>query len=225
MRVLIACEFSGVVREAFRKRGHDAWSCDLRPAKDGSPYHIIGDIQKIRVGGFGIFRWQPNWDLLIAHPPCQKLALCAARWQHDHWVKRKNKPDRWHNGSKHRAQRKEAVDFFRWLLNAPVEKRCIENPKSVASTLVAPMSQTIHPWQFGHMEQKTTWLWLRNLPPLKHTNNVHAEMMKLSKQDRERIFYMAPSEERESLRSITFQGIADAMADQWGGNSNNPDDY
>ena len=207
MRVLIACEFSGTVREAFRKMGHDAWSCDLRPAADNSPFHIQGDCLPVL---------HDRWDLLIAHPPCTHLALAGNRWLKDHWVKRKKKPDRWHDGSAKRAARDESVKFFRALLDAPIPLRCIENPMSQASSLVAPKDQTIHPWQFGHPEQKTTWLWLRGLPELVPTKNVHAEMMKLPKNQRERIWSMPPGPEREMRRSITFQGIADAMAQQWG---------
>jgi hypothetical protein len=207
MRVLIACEFSGVVREAFRKLGHDAWSCDLRPADDKSHFHIQGDCLAVLNQG---------WDLMIGHPPCTHLALAGNRWLKDHWVKRKKKPDRWHDGSAKREAQKQSVEFFKALLNAPIPMICIENPMSQASRLVAPKTQTIHPWQFGHPEQKTTWLWLKNLPHLRPTKNVHAEMMLLPKSQRERIWSMPPGPQREKMRSVTFQGIADAMAQQWG---------
>lgn len=207
MRVLVACEFSGVVREAFRKQGNDAWSCDLRPAEDNSPFHIQEDCLKIINDG---------WDLMIGHPPCTHLSLSGNRWLKDHWVQRKNKPPRWHDGSKKREAQKQAADFFRALLNAPIERVCIENPMSRASTLVGPKTQTIHPWQFGHPEKKTTWLWLRGLPKLQGTKNVRAEMEKLPKSQQERIWSMPPGPEREKFRSITYQGIADAMAEQWG---------
>lgn len=157
-----------------------------------------------------------TWDLLIGHPPCTHLSLSGARWCTDHWVKRKNKPDRWHDGSEKREKRTEAAQFFKDLLNCRIPRRCIENPMSMASTLVAKKNQEIHPWQFGHPEQKTTWLWLRNLPPLQPTKNVYEEMMKLPRNQRERINFMPPGPEREKLRSITYQGIADAMAEQWG---------
>lgn len=207
MRVLIACEFSGVVREAFRARGHDAWSCDLRPAEDGSKFHFQTDCEHL------LFDY---WDLLIAHPPCTHLSLSGIRWMKDHWVKRATKPPRWHDGTQKRAQQSEAAEFFRTLLNCNIPMRCLENPMSMASTLVSKRNQIIHPWQFGHMEQKQTWLWLRNLPKLKHTKNVRAEMMKLPKNERERIHHMPPGPERERLRSVTYSGIAEAMADQWG---------
>lgn len=208
MRVLVACEFSGIVREAFRKQGHAAWSCDLRPSSDGSPYHIQGDCLAILEGG---------WDILVAHPPCTHLSLSGNRWLKDHFVKQKDKPPRWHDGSRKREKQKQAIEFFRSLLNAPIPLRCIENPMSQASSLVAPKNQTIHPWEFGHPEQKTTWLWLRGgLPPLSPTKNVYREMMALPKSQRERIWSMPPGPEREMLRSVTYQGIADAMASQWG---------
>lgn len=213
LRVLVGCEFSGTVREAFRALGHDAWSCDLRASSDNSPYHIRGDILTMRCGGFGVLDW--NWDLGIFHPPCTNLSLSGARWATDHWVKRKDKPSRWHDGTAKRAARDRDAEFFRSLLDCKIPYRCIENPMSMASTLVAPKSQTIHPWQFGHPEQKTTWLWLRNLPPLKPTEIVYEEMMALPKAQRERIWSMPPGPEREKLRSITYLGIARAMAQQW----------
>lgn len=207
MRVLVACEFSGVVREAFRFRGHDAWSCDLRESEDGSPFHLCRDVLSVLDQG---------WDLMIAHPPCTNLSLSGVRWATDHWVKRKKKPWRWHDGAEKRRKQANGAEFFRLLLECDIPRKCLENPKSMASTLVAPKSQTIHPWQFGHPEQKETWLWLRGLPPLMSTNDVYAEMMKRPKNQRERIWSMPPGPEREKLRSVTFQGIADAMADQWG---------
>lgn len=213
MRVLIACEFSGVVREAFRARGHDAWSCDIRPASDGSEFHLQSDVLDIIDQPSRMLRH--SFQLLIAHPPCTHLALSGARWLTDHWVKRKS-GNRWHDGSEKRAKQAESVTFFRALLDCGIERRCIENPMSMASRLVAPKSQTIHPWQFGHPEQKTTWLWLRGLPPLSPTNNVYEEMMELPKNQRERVWSMPPGPEREMLRSITFQGVASAMAEQWG---------
>lgn len=207
MKILVACEFSGIVRDAFSKRGHDAWSCDLRPSSIPGN-HIIRDVRDILLDG---------WDLMIAHPPCTHLSLSGARWLTDHWVKRKPpKLPRWHDGSAKRSAQIEAVKLFKELLYCGIPKRCIENPMSMASTLVVRKSQTIHPWEFGHPEQKTTWLWLRNLPELIPTNNVYEEMMKLPKNQRERIWSMAPGPEREALRSMTFHGIANAMAEQWG---------
>jgi len=172
MRILIACERSGVVRRAFRALGHNAWSCDLEPADDGSPYHFQGDALGVAYRGVRVDcergclgETLKPWCMLIGHPPCTHLSLSGARWLTDHWVKRKNKAPRWHDGSAKRAAQLEAVAFFKALWNAPIARICLENPMSMASTLVAPKTQTIHPWQFGHGECKTTWLWLKNLPP------------------------------------------------------------
>lgn len=198
MKVLIACEFSGVVRREFRKLGHDAWSCDLLPADDGSEFHIQGDVLPLLNQG---------WDMMIAHPPCTHLSLSGARWCVDHWIKRKS-GDVWHDGSVKRQQRQEAAAFFKALWDAPIHRICLENPMSMASTLVAPKTQVIHPWQFGHGERKTTWLWLKNLPPLQPTNIVEGR--------EQRIFKMPPSETRWKERSVTFTGIGEAMANQWG---------
>jgi len=145
MRVLVACEFSGVVRRAFRDRGHDAWSCDLLPAEDGSPYHIGTDV-----------RWHfTDWDLMIAHPPCTHLAVSGARWFKD-----RQQEQQW------------ALEFVQVLMDAPIDMIAIENPVSVISTRIRKPDQIIQPWMFGHPETKATCLWLKNLPPLKPTNIV-----------------------------------------------------
>lgn len=187
MRVLVACEFSGRVRDAFLARGHDAWSCDLLPTDSPGP-HIQGDaIDAAYKGG---------WDLMIGHPPCTYIALCQ--------IWRKYKP-----GCEWRAKEEDkAIEFFKRLWEAPIERICLENPMSIASTRVAQKSQTIHPWQFGHGERKQTWLWLKNLPPLRPTNIVDGR--------EERIHRMPPGKDRSKKRSLTYQGIADAMAEQWG---------
>ncbi len=183
MKVLIACEFSGVVRDAFKRRGHDAWSCDLLPsAHGGYVKHIKGDVLKAL--NFG-------WDLMIAHPPCTHLAVSGARWFKDK-----------------QTEQAEALDFVRALLDAPIPKIMLENPVSVISTKIRKPDQIIQPWQFGHGETKTTCLWLKNLPFLRPTNIVEGREARIHK--------MAPSEDRGKLRSITYQGIADAMAEQWG---------
>lgn len=200
MKVLVYCECSGRVRSAFRRRGHDAWSCDILPADDSDSHHIL-EVP----GGRSVLEDNPEqWDLMIAHPPCTYLALCQ--------IWRKYKP-----GQEWRKPKEDAaVDFFRKCYEAKIPRICVENPMSVASTRVAKKSQTIHPWQFGHPEQKTTWLWLRNLPPLMPTQNVRAEMMLLPRNVRERIHYMPPGPNRSSERDKTFPGIAEAMAEQWG---------
>jgi hypothetical protein len=199
LRVLIGCEFSGIVRDAFRARGHDAWSCDLKPTERPGP-HFQCDLFDVIGRG---------WDLLIAHPPCTHLSLSGARWCVDHWVKNKRRGDWWWDGTEKRRQRAEAVEFFRRVLNAPIPRVCVENPMSVASTLVEPFTQEIQPWQFGHGEQKTTWLWLRNLPPLVPTNIVAGREQTCWK--------MTPDKDRGAKRSVTYPGVANAMADQWGG--------
>ena len=153
MRVLIGCEFSGVVRSAFRKRGHDAWSCDLLPAEDGSPYHIQGDVLEI-LG--------ENWQLAIFHPPCTHLAVSGARWF----------------ALKQREQ-SEALEFVRALLMAPIPRIALENPIGVISSRIRKPDQIIQPWQFGHGETKATCLWLKNLPCLRPTSIVSGRLARV----------------------------------------------
>jgi site-specific DNA-cytosine methylase len=179
--VLVACEFSGVVRDAFRKRGHKAYSCDILPSDDPT-YHLQQDVTEVLHLG---------WDLMIAHPPCTYLAVSGARWFKDR-----------------QQEQEKALDFVRTLMGAPIPKICIENPVSVISSKIRKPDQIIQPWQFGHGETKKTCLWLKNLPPLKPTNVVSGR--------ENRIHKMSPSKDRGMLRSITYQGIADAMAEQWG---------
>lgn len=183
MKVGILCEFSGTVREAFKKRGHDAVSFDLLPS-DIPGHHVQGDIRDHDFTGF---------NLLIAHPPCTHLAVSGARW-----FKEKLK------------EQAEALDFVRWILELPVEKIALENPISIISSKVRKPNQIIQPWQFGHGEVKATCLWLKGLPKLTPTNIVEGREAKVHK--------MPPSPERWKLRSLTYQGIADAMAEQWGKN-------
>jgi site-specific DNA-cytosine methylase len=148
MRVLVACEYSGRVREAFRARGHDAWSCDLLPAEDASQFHIRGDVLAF-LGVSG------SWDLMIAHPPCTHLAVSGSRWFKDKV-----------------QEQAEALSFVRALMAAPIPRICIENPISVISSKIRKPDQIIQPWQFGHGETKATCLWLKNLPKLTPTNIV-----------------------------------------------------
>ena len=202
MKILIACEFSGVVREAFRKRGHDAWSCDLRPSDDDGP-HIQGDVLSILSNG---------WDLMIWHPPCTFLSYAGIA----HW----NNPGRC-------KKRLDALDFFRQLWEAPIEKICLENPKSCASPTIAKYSQVIQPHYFGDEHLKTTWLWLKNIPLLQHfeentlfSEKTHVgkpEPISIDNTDRQKKRYFSDAKLRDPFeRSKTFQGIADAMAEQWG---------
>lgn len=182
MRVLVACEYSGRVRDAFRARGHQAYSCDLLPSEADATYHLQCDVRDVIREG---------WDLLIAHPPCTHLAVSGARWFKDK-----------------RAEQEEALDFVRYLLDASIERIALENPVSVISSRVRKPDQVIQPWQFGHGEIKATCLWLKNLPLLTPTNIVGGREA--------RVHRMPPSPNRWKERSRTYQGIADAMAAQWG---------
>lgn len=181
MKVLIACEFSGRVRDAFLRRGHDAISCDLLPSEKEGP-HYQGDVRDIL---------EDDWDLMIAHPPCTYLARSGAQ----HW-------NEWNR----ETQREAALDFIEVLLFAPIRRVALENPPGAIGSNIQKASQYIHPYQFGHPYKKKTGLWLRNLPFLKPTNIV------------EPMASYAHTEVRlQRDRSRTFPGIAEAMADQWGG--------
>lgn len=185
MRVLVACEYSGTVRDAFRVRGHDAWSCDLLPTEGNPLWHMQGDALEIA--------YADPWDLMIAHPPCTHLAVSGAR----------------HFAAKVADGRQgAALDFVRALLDAPVPRIALENPVSVISSRIRKPDQIIQPWQFGHGETKATCLWLKGLPPLVPTHIVAGREA--------RIHRMAPGPNRWKERSRTFQGIANAMAEQWG---------
>jgi site-specific DNA-cytosine methylase len=184
MRVLIACEYSGRVRDAFAKRGHTAVSCDLLPSDSPHGWHVQGDVLALLDKG---------WDLLIAHPPCTHLAVSGAR----------------HFAAKQASGvQQEALDFVQALLNAPIDKIALENPVSIISSRIRKPDQVIQPWQFGHGETKATCLWLKNLPKLQPTNIVDGR--------ENRVHRMPPSADRWKKRSTTYQGIADAMANQWG---------
>ncbi len=196
MKVLVACEFSGVVREAFRAKGHDAWSCDLLPSDDNSSFHIKGDVLEILEDG---------WDLMIAHPPCTHLAVSGSRW-----FKEKIADGR----------QQAALDFVKRLMDAPIPKICVENPVSVISSKIRKPDQIIQPYHFGHGAMKTTCLWLKNLPNLKPTEIVDREYIISKKGVRYTKWsydtFNLPKEIRAKERSRTFQGIATAMANQWG---------
>jgi hypothetical protein len=195
-RILICCEHSGVVREAFRGAGHDAWSCDILPASDASLFHFQADCVTVIPQG---------WDLIVMHPPCTAIALCGN--------------STYGRGMPKHGDRLSALDWTEslWRLACRHSPRvALENPKNVLGARIGPKTQTVHPWQFGHMEQKETWLWLNGLPPLLPTQNVYEDMMKLPRKQRERIHFMSPSSRRGHERSITFSGIARAMAETWG---------
>lgn len=191
----MACEFSGVVRRAFRERGHLAYSCDLLPAEDRSPYHFQGDV----FDAIKAARHQFEVDLMIAHPPCTYLTSSGARW----WPNRKQ-------------EQQQALEFVRRLLAAPIRKIALENPPGRIGSQIRKADQYIHPWQFGHMETKTTGLWLKNLPKLVPTNIVRDDMLKLPAHQKYRVHYMSPGINRSKERSRTYEGIARAMAEQWG---------
>ena len=181
MKVLVACEFSGVVRDAFAALGHDAWSCDLLPSERPGQ-HVQGDVLKLL---------RKRWDLLICHPPCTHLAVSGARWFKDKL-----------------AEQAVALEFVRMLLDAPIERIALENPVSIISSQVRKPDQVIQPWQFGHGETKATCLWLKGLPRLLATNIVSGR--------KGAILSYSPSPDRWKLRSRTYFGIAEAMAEQWG---------
>ena len=191
MKILIACEFSGTVRDAFIRQGHDAVSCDLLPTDSEGP-HYTGDVLNILNDG---------WDMMIAHPPCTHLAVSGARWFH---LKEK--------------EQAEALEFVRQLLNAPIPKIALENPVSIISSKIRKPDQIVQPWQFGHEATKTTCLWLKGLPHLVPTNIVGKGARHTTKSGKSlpEWYNLPPSADRWKIRSKTFQGIAEAMASQWG---------
>jgi len=184
MRVLVACEYSGRVRDAFRRHGHDAMSCDLLPTEVPGP-HYQGPVEDVLNDG---------WDLMVAHPPCTYLARSGM-----HWTAR---------GLRDPQLTEDALDFVRLLMAAPVDRWCIENPISIISCRIRKPDQTIQPWEYGHGETKATCLWLHNLPRLRPTNCVEGR--------EERVLLMPPGPDRWKERSRTYQGVADAMGQQWG---------
>ncbi len=192
IRVLIACEYSATVRDAFRARGFDAWSCDLLPTEGDPEWHIQGDLFNVEYSRLPVTEYAP-WDLLIAHPPCTDLAVSGAR----------------HFAAKAADGRQaRSLEFVRRLLDAPIKHIALENPISIISSRIRKPDQIIQPWQFGHGETKATCLWLKNLPKLTPTNIVEGRS--------DRIHKMAPGPNRWKERSRTYQGIADAMALQFG---------
>ena len=196
MRVLVACEYSGVVRDAFAAKGHDAWSCDILDS-ESEGQHIRGDaLEELHKG----------WDLMIAHPPCTHLSVSGARW--------------FTEGKKPMFLRENALDFVKKLMAAPIDRICIENPVSVISSHIREADQTINPYQFGHTEYKRTCLWLKNLPLLKETDNVLEETKELPDKIANRIWWLGSGKGKE--RSKFYTGIASAMADQWGDESRLP---
>jgi hypothetical protein len=196
MKVLIACEFSGTVRDAFTKLGHDAWSCDLEDTLTPGN-HYKGDMFDIVNDG---------WDLIIAHPPCTHLAVSGAR----HFEKKRAD-----------GRQQQGIDFFMRVMNIDVPRLAVENPIGIMSTLYRKPNQIIQPWEYGHKTTKATCLWLKGLPLLKPTNIVDkGEVVTFASGKRMSKWFYESSQlspkERERMRNKTFQGIADAMAEQWG---------
>lgn len=194
MKVLVACEFSGIVREAFKAQGHDAWSIDLLPTEIKGQ-HLEANVLDYLYDG---------WDLMIAHPPCTYLTVSGNKWF---------KPEYANRFPQRKEKRQEAINFFMKLINAPIPKICVENPIGVMSTVYQKPTQIIQPWQFGHPETKATCLWLKGLPELKPTNIVS---LPTDKRQRMRLHYLPKTPDRWKERSRTFKGIAKAMVEQWG---------
>lgn len=193
MRVLVACEYSGRVRDSFIACGHDALSCDLLPTESQGP-HYRGDVRDVIGAG---------WDLMIAHPPCTYLAVSGM-----HWTTR---------GLRDPKLTEDALDFVRLLLDAPIQRIALKNPVSVISSRIRKPDQVVQPWWFGEDASKKTCLWLKNLPPLVPTNKLPGdEKTRRANQTASGQNKLAPSPDRWKERSRTYQGIADAMADQWG---------
>lgn len=201
LRVLVACEFSGVVRDAFIRRGHDAISCDLLPSESDFGPHHQGDVRPLL---------REPWDLVIAHPTCTFLCKSSIRWLTDPDPKYKL---RW-------QQLIESAEFFRACLDANAPRVAVENPQMHrwATKIVGRRyDQLVQPYMFGHTERKGTGLWLRDLPPLVPTEDVYAATMALPARERDRVHYAPPGPDRWKARSTTYSGIAEAMAAQWGG--------
>ena len=193
MKVLVACEYSGTVREAFAKKGHDSWSCDLLPTDIPSDKHIQDDCLKVIAS--------QKWDLIIGHPPCTFLTVSNSK----NWAKLQA------NG-----KQQAAIDFVLAIWDADCPRICIENPVGALSTRsrMGKPTQYVQPYEFGHPEQKKTGLWLKGLPKLVGTKFI--DVSGLPKKDVQRLHYLPPSKDRWKLRSKTYQGIADCMASTWG---------
>ena len=199
MRVLIACEYSGIVRDAFAERGHDAWSCDILPS-DSEGQHLTGDVLQFLDMG---------WDLMIAHPPCTYLTVTGNKWY---------KPEYRDRFPTREQDRETAVRFFMALADANIDRIAIENPVGIMSTKWRKPDQIIQPFEFGHPEPKKTCLWLKNLWRLVPTKMVEPDYMISKSGKRLARWYYQPSytPERQKMRNTTFRGIANAMAEQWG---------
>lgn len=197
MKVLVACEYSGTVRDAFAELGHEAWSCDILDTDAPEGNHYKGDVRNILDWG---------WDLMVAHPPCTYLANSGVSWLY-------RQEGRW-------EKMRDGAGFFKELLHADVPKVAVENPimhKYAVEIIGRRQDQVIQPYQFGHLESKATCLWLKGLPPLVPTSDLREETKALPKNVAQRMHHLPPSADRWKLRSTTYAGIAKAMAEQWGG--------
>ena len=192
LKILVACEESQAVTIELRKLNHESYSCDILPCSGDHPeWHIQRDVMPLL---------DQKWDMIIAFPPCTHLAVSGAKWFDE---KKKD------------GRQQAGIDFFMQFVNCGCPKIAIENPIGIMSTIYRKPDQIIQPYEYGHLEQKSTCLWLKNLPLLQPTKNVYNEMMLLPKKERERLHYLAPSEDRAKMRSKTYKGIAQAMAEQW----------
>jgi len=193
MKILCACEESQAVTKEFRALGHETYSCDILPCSGGYPeWHLQQDVTELL---------KQDWDMIIAFPPCTHLAVSGAAWFEQ---KRKD------------GRQQQGIDFFMLFANAKCEKVCIENPIGIMSKQWRKPDQIVQPWMFGHPESKATCFWLKGLPKLKETDNVKSVFDSLPKNQQQRLHYLPPSKDRGHFRSKTFEGIAKAMADQWG---------
>lgn len=211
MKVLVGCEFSGIVRQAFRDKGHDAWSCDILPAEDNSPFHYQCDIFEIL---------DKDWDLMVAHPPCTYLTNAGVRHLHEDVISKNGVRAKIY-GKVRMALMEQAAKFFHALLNCRIPKVAIENPipHKYAKAIIGSYQQIIQPWHFGEEQTKAVCLWLKNLPKLVPTNIVGPPPKKMTQEQKRkwhRVHYMPPSKNRSKERSRFFKGIAAGMADQWG---------
>lgn len=210
MKVLVACEYSAIVRDAFRKKGHRAWSCDLLPTEGDPTYHIQGNVLNVLNNG---------WDLMIAHPTCQYLTNAGVRHFHSHVVSKNGIRAKVYGSARFDAMQLGAA-FFNDLKNAPIPRIAVENPipHKYAKQLIGKYDQLVQPWMFGEKQTKAVCLWLKGLPKLVPTNIVGPPPKNLTPEEKRswhRVHYTSPGPDRAKKRSKFFRGIADAMAEQW----------
>jgi len=202
LKILVACEYSGIVRDTFTAKGHDVWSCDILPSDRGGGQHIQDNV---------LDHLDDGWDMMIAHPPCTYLTVTGNKWF---------KPEFKERFPTRIQDREDAIEFFLKLANANIPKICIENPVGIMSSVYQKPTQYVHPYYFGDKHSKKTGLWLKNLPKLKPTNIVEPEFYIYKDGRKDPLWHVEtmklPPLERMKARSKTFQGVADAMAEQWG---------